>query len=167
VDESFEPVSLADVITDVVRERTIDERYRMCARVQTDGTISGDASLLHSLVWNLVDNALKFSAKGPVTLELRERDDRVELVVIDAGPGIPKSLRQRVFAPFFRARADASSGHGIGLALVLHIARAHGARVELADVSAGTEVRVEFPRWTATRPKASCMPVVAHTSSTV
>jgi signal transduction histidine kinase len=81
-------------------------------------------------VLNLIDNAIKYAAAGKrIALAVHRDDDRVALSVRDWGPGIDPEEHDRIFERFYRARAIRLApirGSGIGLALVQHIARAHG-----------------------------------------
>ena len=99
---------------------------------------------------NALDNALKLSGAAPVDVELEE-GERVVLRIRDRGPGVPPGLRERVFEPFFRLEHDGEPGHGLGLSLIAHIARAHGgaaAFVDVGDGAGGACLRLELPRWT-------------------
>ncbi|HEX7703160.1 MAG TPA: HAMP domain-containing sensor histidine kinase, partial [Kofleriaceae bacterium] len=89
-----------------------------------------DANAFTLAVLNLVDNAIKYAGDGKkILLTLRRVGDRVVLAVKDYGPGIPLEEQDRIFERFYRAkemRLKPIRGSGIGLALVQHIARAHG-----------------------------------------
>ncbi len=102
------------------------------------------------LVDNLVDNAIKYSpAGGHVTVSLAETQTQVTLTVSDAGPGIPRELRQRVFERFVRLQGDQHChGSGLGLTIVERAAAQHGATVQLLDGPGGRglTVQVSLPR---------------------
>ncbi len=104
---------------------------------------------LCSLVDNLVDNAIKYSPQGGhVSVALRELPEAVVLSVSDQGPGIPPSLRERVFERFVRLAGDqACHGSGLGLTIVERAAAQHGATVRLLDGPdrCGLTVEVSFP----------------------
>ena len=91
------------------------------------------AELLRQAVCNLVENAVKYSPAGSVVHIAGHRDGEwFQIVVADQGPGIPESLRQRIFEPFFRvddSRSRQLGGAGLGLALVRAIAEFHGGAV--------------------------------------
>jgi two-component system OmpR family sensor kinase len=114
--------------------------------------VRGDPEALRTLLRNLVDNALRYTPEhGRVDVSVR-RDDAQRgrpavLEVVDNGPGIPEQERGRVFDRFYRVPGTASTGSGIGLALVRAIAERHQARVELAagPGGAGLAVRVVLP----------------------
>ena len=92
-----------------------------------------DANAFTLAVLNLIDNAIKYAADGKkIAVKLERRGDRIVLDVRDWGPGIDPDEQERIFERFYRARAvrlKPIRGSGIGLALVQHIARAHGGDV--------------------------------------
>ena len=114
--------------------------------------VPGDRDRLRVLLDNLVDNALRYTPRGGVVdVQARRHDGRVELRVVDDGPGIPPAERDRVFDRFYRGehaatRAGDRTGSGLGLAIVRAIADSHGAEVSLhtPPSGAGLEVRVAF-----------------------
>jgi two-component system, OmpR family, sensor kinase len=105
------------------------------------------------LLNNLVENALRFTTEGGVVdVDVALLGGRPTLKVIDSGPGIAESERERVFARFYRVEeatgpARDASGSGLGLAIVAAIAERHGAAVTLHTAASGRglEVRVVFP----------------------
>ena len=114
--------------------------------------VSGDPDGLRALLRNLVDNALRYTPEGGrVDVAVRREDTTpvsfAVLEVVDSGPGIPESERERVFDRFYRVPGTASSGSGIGLALVRAIAERHHGHVELASGPDGTglAIRVRLP----------------------
>ncbi|MGQ3296948.1 sensor histidine kinase [Reyranella sp.] len=119
--------------------------------VEVDGepvTVSGDRTLLRRLVRNLVENAQRYGGGTPIDVSVTREDDRAVLDVIDHGPGVPEAERQRIFEPFYRLAGGAETGRGsgLGLALVLDIARRHGGdAVCLAAEGGGSRFRVELP----------------------
>jgi two-component system phosphate regulon sensor histidine kinase PhoR len=94
-----------------------------------------DANAFTLAVLNLIDNAIKYAAEGKrIELDLARTDDRLVLAVRDWGPGIDPDEHAHIFERFYRARAvrlKPIRGSGIGLALVQHIARAHGGDTEV------------------------------------
>lgn len=109
--------------------------------------ITGNPRLLHRMVRNLIQNALRHG-RPPVEITVVMRETHAELVVRDHGPGIPAEERNRVFEPFYRpgGHGEAAGGWGLGLALVRQIAEWHGgsARCE-APAGGGTRFVVELP----------------------
>ena len=115
-----------------------------------DATMIGSDILIYRLVYNLVENAIKYNHPlGQVTVTAYQRNKHVYLSVEDTGSGIPKELRERVFEPFFRvdkSRSREMGGAGLGLALVREIAALHGGTVQDEPAEgAGTVFAVALP----------------------
>ena len=106
-----------------------------------DATMIGSDILIYRLVYNLVENAIKYNHPlGQVTVTAYQRKKHVYLSVEDTGSGIPKELRDRVFEPFFRvdkSRSRELGGVGLGLALVREIVRVHDGSICIKSGSAG------------------------------
>ena len=106
-----------------------------------DATMIGSDILIYRLVYNLVENAIKYNHPlGQVTVTAYQRKKHVYLSVEDTGSGIPKELRDRVFEPFFRvdkSRSRELGGVGLGLALVREIIRVHDGSICIKSGSAG------------------------------
>ena len=98
--------------------------YENCSLDGTPVMVRGDPRLLRRMIRNLLENARRHGAP-PVAVDVRQEDGRAVLRVRDQGPAIAPADRERLFAPFFRM-AGATSGTGLGLALVRQIARRHG-----------------------------------------
>ena len=112
--------------------------------------VYGHTLLLHEMVANLVDNAIRYTPPGGKVTMRVFRIDVPMLEVEDSGPGIPENERERVFAPFYRAASAQTvnvTGSGLGLTIVRDIAAMHGATVELLDGAQGSglKVRILFP----------------------
>ncbi len=113
-------------------------------------TVCGEQTLLETLLENLVSNARKACReKGSVTVRAERAADTCLLTVADTGCGIPQSELARVTEPFYmvdKSRARAENGSGMGLALCVRIAQAHGGTLELASrEGAGTTATVRLP----------------------
>jgi len=136
------PVDLAEVVQ--AAARTV--RYPLGQQgfeleVQVDHDLPparADADALEQALLNLLGNAMKFSGQSrTLRLSLTQRNGRARIEVTDFGVGIPQGEQRRVFDKFYRAdsaEADRIPGAGLGLALVKHIAQAHGGAVELQSV---------------------------------
>lgn len=114
-----------------------------------DATMIGSDILIYRLVYNLVENAIKYNHPlGQVTVTAYQRNKHVYLSVEDTGSGIPNELRERVFEPFFRvdkSRSRALGGVGLGLALVHEIVRVHEGSITVrSNPSGGTVFEVMF-----------------------
>jgi signal transduction histidine kinase len=110
--------------------------------------VRGDRDSLRILVRNLVDNAVRYTPQGgQVRVSTRQQAAGATLEVVDTGPGIPASDRQRAFDRFYRRSNAPEGGSGLGLAIVKAIADRHGAEVRLDDAAGGgLKVTVAFPR---------------------
>src|SRR6184192_1653507 len=113
--------------------------------------IHADRARLQEALYNLLDNAVKYSREhGEIRLSARRRDGQIELSVSDNGIGIGKEDLPRIFERFYRAdkarSPDKVRGTGLGLAIVKHIAQLHGGRVEAeSELGRGTTIRVILP----------------------
>mgnify|MGYP000737860848 CR=1 FL=1 len=115
-----------------------------------DITMVGSDILIYRLVYNLVENAIKYNhSDGQVTVNAYKNQKHIYLSVEDTGSGIPKELRERVFEPFFRvdkSRSRKLGGVGLGLALVREIVRVHDGAIRVLDNSnGGTTFEILFP----------------------
>lgn len=114
-----------------------------------DATMIGSDILIYRLVYNLVENAIKYNHPlGQVTVTAYQRNKHVYVSVEDTGSGIPKELRERVFEPFFRvdkSRSRELGGVGLGLALVHEIVRVHDGSICIkSGKTGGTIFEVTF-----------------------
>ena len=113
-------------------------------------TMVGSDILIYRLVYNLVENAIKYNhSGGQVTVTAYRKEKHVYLSVEDTGNGIPEELRERVFEPFFRvdkSRSRELGGVGLGLALVREIVRVHDGSIAVrSNPSGGTVFDVMLP----------------------
>ena len=114
-----------------------------------DATMIGSDILIYRLVYNLVENAIKYNHPlGQVTVTAYQRNKHVYLSVEDTGSGIPRELRERVFEPFFRvdkSRSRELGGVGLGLAFVREIVRVHDGSICIkSGKTGGTIFEVTF-----------------------
>ena len=136
-----------EVLTDL-EPLAMEKNIRLIGKCK-DVTMVGSDILIYRLVYNLVENAIKYNRPGGqvvVTAEWKEK--HVFLSVEDTGSGIPEELRKRVFEPFFRvdkSRSRELGGVGLGLALVYEIVRVHDGNIVIRDnPSGGTVFEVIF-----------------------
>jgi signal transduction histidine kinase len=146
---TLRPVNLFDIAGEVVElfDAAAEETGAQLTAVGDPGVVAiGDRDLLFDAVSNLVDNAVKHGRpNGQVSVEVKVSEGEAVISVVDDGPGIPLSERQRVLERFYRLeRSRRSPGNGLGLSLVAAVARLHGARIELADNAPGLSVRLRL-----------------------
>ena len=105
--------------------------------------VQGDERLLRRALRNLLENARRYGG-GEVKVELARSSAGAELRVCDRGPGVPESLRERIFEPFYRlpGHAEQAGGVGLGLSLVRQIAQRHGGSVRCDAREGGGSVFV-------------------------
>ena len=150
----FEPVNPTVVVREVVDEfaRTEQGTGRRI-EVTTDSEpsmVSADKDMLRSVVWNLVENAAKYSpADAPIAIALSRSNGHIRLAVSDQGAGIPGSEHRRIFEKFVRgsaARASDVRGTGVGLAVTQRILTAHGGDIRVAsEPGSGSTFTVILP----------------------
>jgi two-component system sensor histidine kinase TctE len=143
------PVSLPDVVRQVGLELAlpaVQKSIDLSLDAPDEAWVQGQSLLLHELVSNLVDNAIRYTPPGGTVLlrVARPQQEQVVLEVADSGPGIPEAERDKVFAPFYRAGAALETnpgGTGLGLAIVRDIVALHRGTVSL-DTAAGGGLKV-------------------------
>ena len=149
------PVSLAAVAHQVGLELALPAVQKgidlaLDTEPGADTTVIGQELLLHELVSNLADNAIRYTPPGgSVQLRLRRENGGVLLEVLDSGPGIAPAEREKVLTPFYRVQSALEAnpgGTGLGLAIVRDIAALHGAALTLdtAQDGRGLKVAVRF-----------------------
>ena len=112
--------------------------------------LMGSDILIYRLVYNLVENAIKYNfSGGTVTVTATQQNSQLHLTVEDTGNGIPEELKERIFEPFFRldkSRSRELGGVGLGLALVREIVRVHNGSILVKNnANSGTTFEVIFP----------------------
>ncbi len=146
-----QPVDLARLVREAVRdsvpralEKSIDLGYEGAQPADAGVWVDGNPTLLKELARNLLDNAIAYtpsSSERPGVVTARVLADPFGHVVLlqveDSGPGVPEAERELVFRPFYRALGTDADGSGLGLPIVLEIARQHGAEVRLDDAHPG------------------------------
>ncbi|HUP59515.1 MAG TPA: hybrid sensor histidine kinase/response regulator [Thermoanaerobaculia bacterium] len=132
------------------------------------GTAKLDRVRLHQIVWNLLNNAVKFtSAGGAVTLVARRRmDEELEIVVQDEGEGVDPEFLPYIFDPFRQAKMGVNRTHGglgLGLTIVRHLVTAHDGSIvaESEGLGKGATFRVSIPI-VAAAPSAESEPATKH-----
>lgn len=148
---AHQSLALEAILKDIEQlyEAVASERQQsLSLSIQSPCRVLGDRDLLFQLFANLVDNAIKYSPIGSqVSIELVAENSTCMVTISDQGPGIPKSLQQKVFQRFFRTDSSRSSaGNGLGLSLVWAILEMHGGEIALSNSHPGLQVRLKFKR---------------------
>jgi two-component system, OmpR family, phosphate regulon sensor histidine kinase PhoR len=145
------PSFLAEVVRDWEKKLAMKQLNLIVDLPPDLPTIHADRGRLQEALYNLLDNAAKYSREhGEIRLSARRRDGQIELSVNDNGIGIGREDLPRIFERFYRAdkarSPDKVRGTGLGLAIVKHIAQLHGGRVEAeSELGRGTTIRVILP----------------------
>jgi two-component system phosphate regulon sensor histidine kinase PhoR len=154
----FSDVQLPELFDSVIRDwgkQLAEKRLKVAVDLLPEAqTIRADETRLHEVLYNLLDNAVKYSREnGEIRMQAVQRGDEVTVSVNDNGIGISKDDLPRIFERFYRAdkaRGRELGGTGLGLAIVKHIVQLHGGRVEAeSEPGRGTTIRVVLPgTWT-------------------
>ena len=146
--EEVELLKLADSVVSALRERA-EERHVSLSAAGEEASVNAVRSFLYEMLYNLVDNAVKYNVEGGKVEVVVSAGDSPAVCVRDTGIGIAPEYQARVFERFFRvdkSRSKASGGTGLGLSIVKHIAQYHHAELSLHSAPGeGTEVSVAFP----------------------
>ena len=148
---AHQPCDVARLTMDVIRDcvpramdKSIDVGYEGAEPGSPGVMVQGNLTLLKEMVRNLVDNAINYTpsrADKPGVITARVLIDPFSKVLVlqveDSGPGIPLAERELVFQPFYRALGNEADGSGLGLPIVLEIARQHRAEVTVDDSRPG------------------------------
>ncbi|MFZ0313977.1 MAG: HAMP domain-containing sensor histidine kinase [Candidatus Korobacteraceae bacterium] len=149
----FEPLSLNDVMDDVLHDATFEAaateatiNYQNSSEIK----VNGDATLLRSAVENIVRNAVFYSGQGgKIDVSLETTNGAAVISVRDNGPGVPENALPLLFKPFYRvddSRGTNTGGMGLGLAIVRNAAAIHGGSVSAKNVLPhGLEVELRLP----------------------
>jgi len=150
------PVAAGELVDSVrakVKSQVERAGFALCVACEGDAAqavVDADADGFAQIMINLIDNALKFSAKSAqkqIDIGCRHQGGRVVFWVRDYGPGVPKAQMRQVFKLFYRVENELTretAGTGIGLALVRQLAQAMGAEVELLNRAPGAEFQLRF-----------------------
>ena len=147
-DETIMVAALVEEVLADLEPLAMEKNIKLIGKCK-DITMVGSDILIYRLVYNLVENAIKYNhSDGQVIVTAERKEQHVYLSVEDTGNGIPKELKERVFEPFFRvdkSRSRELGGVGLGLALVHEIVRTHDGSITVRDnPSGGTIFEVVF-----------------------
>jgi two-component system phosphate regulon sensor histidine kinase PhoR len=136
-DEDF--IDVRQMLRDIVAEfETRKKRPKLKLHLETDSALLGSESELHSVFFNLINNAVRFTPEtGSVDIYWRADGDQAVFDVVDTGIGIPVELIPRLTERFYRVdttRSRATGGTGLGLAIVKHALQRHGGQLEIESV---------------------------------
>jgi two-component system phosphate regulon sensor histidine kinase PhoR len=154
IELKYEPLDLKGVVDEVVSSMKLQiEKHNATVSVNAvgDTNLQGDRLHLLSVVFNLLDNALKYgSGNIAVKFDLKEKEHEIELSVADNGIGICSDYIEKVFEKFFRVplgNTHNTKGHGLGLSYVAHVIRKHKGNIELeSQPGLGSKFIITLPK---------------------
>jgi two-component system, OmpR family, sensor kinase len=137
-----EPVDVVALLRESVRRAELEAQARditLTVSASEPITVSGSEVLLERAFDNLIANAIKFSPPGgQVELSLQAGAEQMKLAIRDHGPGVPSAELESLFRPLFRgSNAVRADGHGLGLAIVQRVVRAHGGDIHASNADGG------------------------------
>jgi two-component system phosphate regulon sensor histidine kinase PhoR len=154
VDLKYEVLDVKELVAEVVTSmRLQSEKHQATINVVTEGdtTVEGDRLHLVSVIFNLLDNALKYSKDTPViVIKILGGDTAVTLSITDNGIGIPAEYRNKIFDKFFRVptgNLHNAKGYGLGLSYAAHVVRKHRGTINVkAAEGNGTCFTLTLPK---------------------
>jgi two-component system OmpR family sensor kinase len=149
-----EPLELDEILQEVIQDAKFEGAAKNCSvrlNAPSGAVVLGNRELLQSAIENVLRNAVRYSpAQAPVDVLVGLTPTEVEILIRDAGPGVPGADLERIFEPFYRvaeSRDRDSGGEGIGLAITSQVLQAHGGSVRARNLaSGGLELRLVLPR---------------------
>jgi two-component system phosphate regulon sensor histidine kinase PhoR len=165
IELKYEPVDLKDVVNEVVSSMKLQiEKYHANVSINAEGdtSLQGDRLHLLSVIFNLLDNALKYGNAQvndtggqpgiAIKFELKEKENLVELTVADNGIGISPEYKDKVFEKFFRVplgNTHNTKGYGLGLSYVAHVIQKHKGKIEVeSQPGLGAKFIITLPKMT-------------------
>lgn len=154
IELKYEDTDIKQVAEEVTSSMRLQfEKAGAAVSIYSTGNTLLQADRLHllSVVYNLLDNALKYRSENPVIeIGIRELVNSIQLVVKDNGPGIPAEYRSRIFEKFFRVPSGDmhnAKGYGLGLSYVMHIVQQHHGSIEvLSEEAKGSSFIIKLPK---------------------
>lgn len=151
VNESLVKVRLDDLLLDVIEKLARTKNYHQVKIVWPENqdeelVVEGNRQLLKLALYNLLENACKYSDGKPVTCTYTHLGSIISLTIKDQGIGIPKDEIQKIFIPFYRTTSGREKeGFGIGLAIAYKILKLHGIIIDIeSEVGIGTTIQLTF-----------------------
>ena len=134
---------IVDTVFQVFKDDAYQRNIKLINDIDKGFLIMANETLLRQMFVNLVDNALKFTLRGTIRINLNVKEDAL-ISISDTGRGIPNSARHLIFQKYFKS--PDSKGHGIGLFLVKEIVSYHGWGIEVdTEEGAGTTFKIRIP----------------------
>ena len=154
IELQYELLDMKSLVQEVTSSLRLQfEKYKAQVNISTDGdtTLEGDRLHLVSVIFNLLDNAIKYSADSPrIHVKIIGKGDRVNLVIQDSGIGIPEEYKGKIFEKFFRVptgNLHNAKGYGLGLSYVAHDINRHHGTINVESIPGdGSEFIISLPK---------------------
>jgi two-component system phosphate regulon sensor histidine kinase PhoR len=154
VDLRYEVLDMQALVTEVTASMRLQfEKNGALVTTTTDGDtmLEGDRLHLVSVIYNLLDNALKYSGEAPkINIDIHGDSSKIRLVVSDTGIGIPAEYKDKIFEKFFRVptgNLHNAKGYGLGLSYVAHVIKKHHGTITADSVvGAGSKFIITLPK---------------------
>jgi len=148
--DTFHLESVIDQVLKMFEGKLKTKNLKLSLEVQKDlPPVRGDLMKMEQVLINLVDNAIKYTEKGQITISLRMRDGSIELKVKDTGIGIPAEHLPRIFERFYtvdKSHSRRVGGTGLGLSIVKHIVHLHGGSINVeSEPGMGSTFTIRYP----------------------
>jgi len=143
--------SLVDEVTSSLRLQFEKHHAHVEVNSEGDTTLEGDRLHLVSVIFNLLDNAIKYSADAPkIHVRIIGNESKVNLVIQDSGIGIPEEYKRKIFEKFFRVptgNLHNAKGYGLGLSYVAHVINRHNGDIHVESIPGdGSKFVISLPR---------------------
>jgi two-component system phosphate regulon sensor histidine kinase PhoR len=154
IELKYELLDMKALVAEVTTSMRLQaEKHGATMTVATEGdtNLEGDRLHLVSVIFNLVDNALKYSRENPqIAITISGSADTIHLCVADAGIGVPAEYRERIFEKFFRVptgNVHNAKGYGLGLSYVAHVVKKHRGTIRVEpNAAGGSKFMVTLPK---------------------
>lgn len=157
IELQYELLDMQKIVEEVTSSLRLQfEKHHAKVNVVTNGNTSFEGDRLHmvSVVFNLLDNAIKYSADAPhIDIQINGDDSKVDLVIKDSGIGIPAEFQGRIFEKFFRVptgNLHNAKGYGLGLSYVAHVINRHHGTIKVESIEGdGSQFIIRLPKHTS------------------
>jgi two-component system phosphate regulon sensor histidine kinase PhoR len=154
IDLQYEVLDMKNLVNEVTSSLRLQfEKYGAEVHVNSQGdtTLEGDRLHLVSVIFNLLDNAIKYSDAAPkININMTGNEEKVDLVIEDSGIGIPDEYKRRIFEKFFRVptgNVHNAKGYGLGLSYVAHIIEKHNGTIDVESIPGdGSKFVISLPK---------------------
>lgn len=149
--ETLDMKNLVEEVTSSLRLQFEKHHAQVSVSSEGDTILEGDRLHLVSVIFNLLDNAIKYSADAPkIDLEITGNDKKVNLVISDSGIGIPEEYKGKIFEKFFRVptgNLHNAKGYGLGLSYVAHVINRHKGAIDVESIPGdGSKFIISLPK---------------------